>query len=76
MQDLRSLSIFFSKLQNMYFSLAFAVFSLLHTHIFFDHRISSEVTGRYPQDVGKGRQESTIWYIEYGQNSGRYKRKK
>lgn len=36
-----------------------SVFSFTYSYLF-DHRISSEVTGRDPQDVGQGRQESGI----------------
>lgn len=34
-------------------------FSFTYSYLF-DHRISSEVTGKDPEDVGQGRQESGI----------------
>lgn len=56
-----------------------SVFSFTYVYLF-DHRISSEVTGRDPQDVGQGRQESGIQHIVLLQNHGdamcRYEKKK
>ena len=46
-----------------------SVFSFTYAYLF-DHRISSEVTGRDPQDVGQGRQESGIQHIVLLQNRG------